>query len=189
MESIIRHRPTPDPEHPERRILRLAFTGYRPQKMPFGFNEQDARCIDFKNRLRNTIESFIWQGYRHFIYAGADAFLSYLRGDARKTICKTSEIPEPGSFCWTLNVRAFGGKTIVEFRFMINVIKLRGFQSFGSEIHTGLMRLFLYFVKNHFVKNPYIHKKLEKKWYNQSCCLMTTTSINSIGISCQGWKG
>ena len=75
MESIIRHRPTPDPEHPERRILRLAFTGYRPQKMPFGFNEQDARCIDFKNRLRNTIESFIWQGYRHFIYAGADALL------------------------------------------------------------------------------------------------------------------
>lgn len=71
MENIIRHRPTPDPEHPERKILRLAFTGYRPQKMPFGFNEQDARCIDFKNRLRNTIESFIWQGYRHFISGGA----------------------------------------------------------------------------------------------------------------------
>lgn len=50
---------------------RVAFTGYRPQKMPFGFDEQDERCIDFKKRLRDTIESFIWQGYQHFISGGA----------------------------------------------------------------------------------------------------------------------
>lgn len=49
----------------------MAFTGYRPQKMPFGFDEQDERCIDFKKRLRDTIESFIWQGYQHFISGGA----------------------------------------------------------------------------------------------------------------------
>ena len=41
---------------------RVAFTGYRPQKMPFGFDEQDERCIDFKKRLHDTIENFIWQG-------------------------------------------------------------------------------------------------------------------------------
>ena len=42
-----------------------------PQKMPFGFDENDPRCIDFKKRLRDTIESFIWQGYTHFISGGA----------------------------------------------------------------------------------------------------------------------
>ncbi len=50
---------------------RVAFTGYRPQKMPFGFDETDPRCVDFKKRLYDTIESFIWQGYQHFISGGA----------------------------------------------------------------------------------------------------------------------
>ena len=53
------------------RSKRVSFTGYRPQKMPFGFDENDPRCIDFKKRLRDTIESFILQGYTHFISGGA----------------------------------------------------------------------------------------------------------------------
>ena len=53
------------------RSKRVSFTGYRPQKMPFGFDDNDPRCIDFKKRLRDTIESFIWQGYTHFISGGA----------------------------------------------------------------------------------------------------------------------
>ena len=53
------------------RSRRVAFTGYRPQKMPFGFDEGDERCVDFKKRLRDTIENFIWQGYQHFISGGA----------------------------------------------------------------------------------------------------------------------
>ena len=40
------------------RSRRVAFTGYRPQKMPFGFDEEDERCIDFKKRLRDTIRPF-----------------------------------------------------------------------------------------------------------------------------------
>ena len=50
---------------------RCAFTGYRPQKMPFGFNEADPRCIEFKARLRDTIEGLIGHGYAHFISGGA----------------------------------------------------------------------------------------------------------------------
>ncbi len=50
---------------------RCAFTGHRPQKMPFGFNESDPRCIVFKARLRDTIEGLIGQGYAHFISGGA----------------------------------------------------------------------------------------------------------------------
>ena len=56
---------------PAARSRRVAFTGYRPQKMPFGFDETDDRCVDFKLRLYNTIESLIDQGYRHFISGGA----------------------------------------------------------------------------------------------------------------------
>ena len=50
---------------------RCAFTGYRPQKMPFGFNESDPRCIDFKCRVKETIQALYDMGYRHFISGGA----------------------------------------------------------------------------------------------------------------------
>ena len=50
---------------------RCAFTGYRPAKMPFGFDESDARCVEFKARLRDTIEALIGEGYAHFISGGA----------------------------------------------------------------------------------------------------------------------
>jgi len=71
MESIVRRRPTADPLYPDSRILRCAFAGHRPQKMPFGFDELDSRCIDFKKRLHDTIESLIWCGYSHFLSGGA----------------------------------------------------------------------------------------------------------------------
>lgn len=71
MENIVRRRPTADPAYPGTRILRCAFTGHRPMKMPFDYNEEDPRCIDFKRRLRDTIEMLIWQGYTHFLSGGA----------------------------------------------------------------------------------------------------------------------
>lgn len=39
--------------------------------MPFGFDESDERCVDFKTRLYNTIETLIEQGYKHFLSGGA----------------------------------------------------------------------------------------------------------------------
>lgn len=39
--------------------------------MPFGFNESDPRCIDFKRRVKAAIQSLYEQGYRHFISGGA----------------------------------------------------------------------------------------------------------------------
>lgn len=50
---------------------RCAFTGYRPQKMPWGFDEKDLRCADFKRRVKDAIQSLYEQGYRHFISGGA----------------------------------------------------------------------------------------------------------------------
>ena len=57
--------------HSQPGTKRCAFTGYRPQKMPFGFDEDDPRCIDFKNRLKNTIHALYDMGYKHFISGGA----------------------------------------------------------------------------------------------------------------------
>ena len=54
-----------------RSYRRCAFSGYRPQKMPFGFNESDPRCVEFKARLREAIEGLIGEGYAHFISGGA----------------------------------------------------------------------------------------------------------------------
>ena len=36
-------------------IRKCAFTGHRPQSLPFGFNEADERCIALKQKLRNEI--------------------------------------------------------------------------------------------------------------------------------------
>lgn len=56
---------------PNHRRHTVAFTGHRPQKLPFGFDEDDPRCVDFKHRLRNAIEVLITEGYTHFISGGA----------------------------------------------------------------------------------------------------------------------
>ena len=48
-----------------------AFTGYRPQKLPFGFDEDDPRCIDFKARIAEAVEARACDGYTHFISGGA----------------------------------------------------------------------------------------------------------------------
>lgn len=64
MENIVR-RTSPKPGK------RCAFTGYRPQKLPFGFNENAAGCSALKKRLSDAIRSLIDEGYTHFISGGA----------------------------------------------------------------------------------------------------------------------
>ena len=45
-----------------------AFTGHRPQSLPFGFNESDERCVALKQKLRNEIITLIEEnGVTHFI--------------------------------------------------------------------------------------------------------------------------
>lgn len=47
------------------------FTGYRPQKLPWGYNEADPRCIAFKQRLAEAITTAYSLGFNHFITGGA----------------------------------------------------------------------------------------------------------------------
>lgn len=57
-----------------------AFTGHRPQSLPFRFNESDVRCINLKKELKRLIEYVITaEGVTHFISGmaiGIDTFAS-----------------------------------------------------------------------------------------------------------------
>lgn len=53
------------------RALRCAFTGHRPQKLPFGFDETDDRFLSFQRRLTGAIEALSEAGYTHFLSGGA----------------------------------------------------------------------------------------------------------------------
>ena len=43
------------------------FTGHRPQKLPWGYNELDPRCIAFKAKLAAVIKAVYESGIKHFI--------------------------------------------------------------------------------------------------------------------------
>ena len=74
MDRMIQRAPQHQPDDPEGPILRCAFTGYRPQNLPFGFNEEDIRCVDFKQRIRYAVEALVKDGYSHFLTGGALGF-------------------------------------------------------------------------------------------------------------------
>lgn len=43
------------------------FTGHRPQKLPWKYNENDIRCIEFKEKLSAVITAVHESGITHFI--------------------------------------------------------------------------------------------------------------------------
>ena len=43
------------------------FTGHRPAKLPWRYNEEDARCLALKRRLADAVETAYEEGYRHFL--------------------------------------------------------------------------------------------------------------------------
>lgn len=43
------------------------FSGHRPEKLPWGSNESDERCVALKRRLWDAVETAYEEGYRHFI--------------------------------------------------------------------------------------------------------------------------
>ena len=54
-----------------------AFTGHRPQNLPFRFNESDKRCVTLKKQLRKLIVYLIEQhNVTHFI--SGMAIVAYL---------------------------------------------------------------------------------------------------------------
>lgn len=49
-----------------------AFTGHRPYKFPWGYNEQDSRCINLKNTLTEQITKLAEAGYTDFLSGMAE---------------------------------------------------------------------------------------------------------------------
>ena len=43
------------------------FTGHRPDKLPWGSNELEDRCLKLKERLQEAVEEAYQEGMRHFI--------------------------------------------------------------------------------------------------------------------------
>ena len=43
------------------------FTGHRPAKLPWGYDERDPRCLELKKSLLRELEGLYRRGYRHFI--------------------------------------------------------------------------------------------------------------------------
>ena len=50
-----------------RKFYTCCFTGHRPNKLPWGYNEKGIRFFLFKNRLRKAIKESIKNGYNYFI--------------------------------------------------------------------------------------------------------------------------
>lgn len=52
----------------------VCITGHRPQKLPWGFNEEDKRCLSMKKELYSIIEESIKNGYKIFLSGMALGF-------------------------------------------------------------------------------------------------------------------
>ena len=46
---------------------KCCFTGHRPKGLPWGYNELNENCIEFKKVIKNIIEKAIINGYTYFI--------------------------------------------------------------------------------------------------------------------------
>ena len=49
------------------RPITCCFTGHRPGKLPWGYNEADCRCQALKQKIADAVDSAYQTGYRHFI--------------------------------------------------------------------------------------------------------------------------
>lgn len=49
------------------RRISCCFTGHRPGKLPWGYREEDPRCVSLKRRIADAVESAYEEGFRHFL--------------------------------------------------------------------------------------------------------------------------
>ena len=64
-----------------------AFTGHRPNKLPWRYNEDDPRCVALKNTLAEQIAALADNGYKDFLSGmalGVDCWCSQIVLDLRK---------------------------------------------------------------------------------------------------------
>lgn len=49
------------------REVSCCFTGHRPNKLPWRYQETDPRCLGLKRRMMDAVEIAFAQGFRHFL--------------------------------------------------------------------------------------------------------------------------
>ena len=65
-----------------------AFTGHRPKKFPWGYDESDSRCVELKAVLKREIQKLIETGVTDFysgMAEGTDTWAALIVLDLRKT--------------------------------------------------------------------------------------------------------
>lgn len=81
------------------RAISCCFSGYRPDKLPWGQHEEDQRCVELKDRLYDAVSAAYDAGFRHYICGmalGCDMFFceAVLRlRDARPNVTLEAALP------------------------------------------------------------------------------------------------
>ena len=94
------------------REITCCFTGHRPNKLPWGKDESDTRCLILKNWLYQVIELAYQDGYRHFLCGmalGCDQYfgeeVAFFR-ESHPDIRLEAAIPCPGQEAhWSPDMR------------------------------------------------------------------------------------
>lgn len=68
-----------------------AFTGYRPEKLPWRYDERDERCAALKKRISDAVEAVYNAGARHFICGMAKGCDTYF---AEAVLALRDEYPD-----------------------------------------------------------------------------------------------
>ena len=95
------------------------FTGHRPGKLPWGYDETDPRCLDLKRRMADAVEAAYAQGFRHFLCGMAQGGDLYFCECAlalrarRPDVTVEAAIPCPGQAdAWPADQRARYGRLV-----------------------------------------------------------------------------
>ncbi len=70
------------------KTISCAFTGHRPMRFPFGYNEDDERCIRLKQALEHHILHLVLSGTTHFytgMALGVDQWAASIVLDLKRT--------------------------------------------------------------------------------------------------------
>ena len=84
------------------REITCCFTGHRPNKLPWGDDESDPRCVRLKELITQKLEAAYDRGYRHFICGmaqGADFYFceaAHALRDRRPGVTVEAAVPCEG---------------------------------------------------------------------------------------------
>ena len=72
--------------------ISCCFSGHRPEKLPWGDNERDDRCLALKAQLRAALQKAYDEGYRHFICGMARGCDTYFCDEALRLRDRVQDI-------------------------------------------------------------------------------------------------